>query len=245
MGHETKNGISYIMRNRYPACTMPEGEQGTAQITRFTIKEDDAFIHNIRSELHGNSQMEIPPGTYTRLLVKGGIMMSDTPWELRDMSELAFQAGIGGHGLINGLGLGCAVELCFYQGMEKLTVIELNQDVIDLVGPYLKARHGDSLEIICADALTWQSPKEAHYSVVWHDIWRDVCLDNLPQIKKLNRRYGRKTDWQSYWAKPELAKMKREYLSMMAKAFNYNPRGSKKYDDLVALREKNKAEIGI
>ena len=150
-----------------------------------------------------------------------------------------------GHALVHGLGLGCAVELLFYEGMEKVTVVELSQDVIDLVGPHLKSRHGDKLEIVCADALTWKPPKGMRYSIVWHDIWPTICLDNLPQIKKLNRRYGGKCDWQSYWAKREMKKMKREYRDTMEFAYSLNPKGSEKYEKLVELDKKNKEEIGI
>ena len=32
-----------------------------------------------------------------------------------------------------------------------------------------------------------------------HDIWDDICLDNLETMATLHRKYGRRCDWQGSW----------------------------------------------
>jgi hypothetical protein len=85
--------------------------------------------------------------------------------------------------------------------VDKVTVIENSPDVIALVGPTLTERYGDRLEIIEADAFTYKPPKGIRYSVVWHDIWPDLCEDNLKTMGTLHRRYGKRCDWQGSWGK--------------------------------------------
>ena len=254
----TIDGVGYVMRGDphtgFPSCTVPEGESGVWKVERFEAwdeKEESVgdFIAHLKMELNGNQHMAVPPGLYTRLGYahneRYNIMMSDTPWELQDMRAMAYIAGIGGRGLIHGLGLGCAVELCMHRGMEHVTVIEKSQDVINLVAPHLKARHGDKIEIICDDALTWKSPKGQRYNLVWHDIWPSITIDNFPEIIRLNRRYGGKSDWQGYWAEYEHQKMKREYKALVKQVRACNPPGSERHEEMEEVLAKNKAETGI
>jgi hypothetical protein len=44
---------------------------------------------------------------------------------------------------------------------------------------------------------------------VWHDIWLDLCTDNLEGMGKLHRKYGRRTDWQGSWEKDRLLSHRR------------------------------------
>ena len=75
--------------------------------------------------------------------------------------------------------------------------------MIDLVGPSFS--HDDRVNIICADAFEWRPPKGVRYNAVWHDIWDDICTDNLPEMTRLHRKYGRRADWQGSWCR-ELCK---------------------------------------
>ena len=59
------------------------------------------------------------------------------------------------------------------------------------------------LNIICADALEWKPPKGTRYNAVWHDIWDNICGDNLDDMKKLHRKYGRRTNWQGSWCRDQ------------------------------------------
>jgi hypothetical protein len=44
--------------------------------------------------------------------------------------------------------------------------------------------------------------------VAWHDIWNDLCGDNLPLMARLNRRYGRSVEWQGAWGQSWLRRMR-------------------------------------
>jgi len=57
------------------------------------------------------------------------------------------------------------------------------------------------VEIIHADAFEYKPPKDVKYTCVWHDIWDDICGDNLPEMTKLHRKYGKKAIYQDSWCK--------------------------------------------
>lgn len=137
------------------------------------------------------------PGTYTRLMRGSTLVMSDTPDEKRDHYDFVRRAR--GHVLIHGLGLGMVLGAVLGKlEVSSVTVIELSQDVINLVG----ASYDDPrVTIVCADALTWEPPKGARFGAVWHDIWDDICSDNREDMKLLHRRYGRRSTWQGSWGR--------------------------------------------
>jgi hypothetical protein len=216
--------ISYIDRYK---VDLPEGTSGDWSIERFEVGKQDASMERIRSVVTGSNRL-VREGHYTMLKCGHQTIMSDTSDEIRDhMGAVAEAERHGGHVLINGLGLGMVAaailnaelhcEECSgypHRGgctcepvaskrytVDKVTVIENSPDVIALVGPTLKERYGDRLEIIEADAFTYKPPKGIKYSVVWHDIWPDLCEDNLKGMGTLHRRYGRRCDWQGSWGK--------------------------------------------
>ena len=152
----------------------------------------------------------VPEGNYTKLQRKGAwdVTMSDTPDEYHDHFEPIHQAT--GHVLLNGLGLGCVLQCCAEkEGVTKITVIERSEDVIALVAPHYQAKYGDKIEIIQADAFEYKPPKGVRYNVVWHDIWDNLCEDNLPEMHRLHRKYGRRTDWQGSWGRAQTERQKR------------------------------------
>lgn len=178
---------------------------GNAEIHVYEIDEEAAAF----SYLRGGRDQGIPMGTYTRLLVNDDIMMSDTPFEYR--SHIDFFMRACGEILINGLGLGCCLDYLLKTKssvIDHITVIEKNENVIKLVSPYFDG--DDRVIIIHADAFEYKPPKGKTYNVVWHDIWVDMCLDNLPQMTKLHRKYGRRCDWQDSWQKTYLQRIKRK-----------------------------------
>jgi predicted membrane-bound spermidine synthase len=125
------------------------------------------------------------------------MIMSDTPAEVADHRELIHVAS--GSVLLNGLGLGVAARLILAKPVvTDVTIIELSPDVIKLVSPHIS---DPRLTIIEADAFTWQPPRGKRFNAVWHDIWDDICSDNLPGMHKLHRRYGRRADWQGSWCR--------------------------------------------
>lgn len=140
------------------------------------------------------------PGEYTVLYRGEELWMSDTEPEWRDHTEAYYQMRRrGGRVLINGLGLGMIVKAALeLDNVEHIDIVEIDADVIALVGPHyddprVTIHHGD------AYTMTW--PVGTRWSVAWHDIWVDMSEDNLPEMTKLHRSYGRRVDWQDSWGK--------------------------------------------
>lgn len=170
---------------------IPDGEHGEAKVESFYVSEKDSFFSQIRGDT-------VKPGHYKRLYVGGKLMMSDTSKEFRDHMHFLHQAK--GDVLINGLGLGCCLQVVLNKPeVTSVTVIERSSDVIKLVGPSFP-----EAKIINDDAFTWKPEKGQTFDAVWHDIWPDICADNLPEMHKLHRRFGRKSDWQGSWSRETL-----------------------------------------
>jgi len=185
---------------------VPEGRSGDWAIEQFTISEKEAKFANAQSMFCG-VRTYYRPGTYTRLIGKApdfvNPMMSDTPDEILDHLSVIQEAR--GQILVNGLGLGMVLQAMLRKTeVEHVTVIEESPDIIALVEPHYRKMFGDKFTIIQADAFTWEPPKGKRYDVVWHDIWENICMDNLQQMAKLHRKYGKRCNWQGSW--------KREYL---------------------------------
>ena len=51
------------------------------------------------------------------------------------------------------------------------------------------------------DAFEYKPPKGKRYDAVWHDIWDGICTDNLKDMKKLHRKYGKNSNYQASWAR--------------------------------------------
>lgn len=188
---------------------VPEGEHGDCRIERFTVDQDGSVM-SVLSSGFGRS---VPPGTYTRLMrgrsLGGTLVMSDTRDEIRDHISVIHRAK--GHCLVNGLGIGMVLQaMARKEEVTKVTVIEINPDVIALVGPHYEQRFGDKIEIIEMSAFDYKPPKGIRYGVVWHDIWDHLCSDNLPEMHKLHRKYGRRTDWQGSWGRGLCERQKRQ-----------------------------------
>jgi hypothetical protein len=179
-------------------CRVPDSESTRWKIETFVVNSTDAKFFNFQ-----NRGRYIKPGAYKRLILKGflgGTMMSNTPAEIYDHME--FSNNAKGHILINGLGLGIVLEMVLNNPeVTKITVIEKDPEIIQLVAPFFA--NEPKIEIICADAFDYQPPKGIRYGAVWHDIWMNICSDNLPEMTKLHRKYGKKTDWQGSWCKEE------------------------------------------
>lgn len=181
---------------------IPDGISGIWKVSTFEVKDKELsqMISLIKT---GRG---CPAGIYKRLTRNGAVIMSNTPDEIRDFIHFVLHAQ--GNVLINGLGLGCVIKaLLDKDKITKITVIEQSEDVIKLVAPHFT---DNRVEIINADAFTYEPPKGIKYDYVWHDIWDDICSDNLEEMSKLHRKYGRKTDWQDSWAKGICQKQKRQ-----------------------------------
>jgi len=171
---------------------LPEISKGDWTISKFTVDRID-----FRSLFYGRA---VPlEETFTKLSRGGTLIMSDTPAEMRDHYDAVINAK--GNCLINGLGLGMVLKnILLRQKITKVTVVEISQDLIDLVAPYY---NDNRVTFVHANALEYTPPKGERYNMVWHDIWDYICTDNLPEMEKLHRKYGKRTDWQGSWCKEE------------------------------------------
>jgi hypothetical protein len=178
---------------------IPEGELDGYRVEKFTVTEKDENFGRLRARISFSSHGRfVPQGTYTRLIHERALLMSDTPDEIRDHFEAIQRAK--GHCLVNGLGLGVVVRGMLEKSeVEKVTVIEIASQVVKLVGSHFLKQYGDRLTIHTADALEWKPPRGQRYDIVWHDIWPNINTENLPEMHKLHRKYGRRCDWQGSW----------------------------------------------
>lgn len=178
---------------------VPDGKSGNWSVESFTVSKEDEKFEQLRAAISSSSRGRYTPaGTYKALKCNNKTIMSNTPDEIRDFRYFIHKAT--GKVLVNGLGLGVILKaLVDKPDIEHVTVIEISQDVINLVGPTFK--DNPKVTIIHADAFTYKPPKGVRYNAVWNDIWDDICIDNLESMSKLHRKYGKKTDFQDSWGR--------------------------------------------
>jgi spermidine synthase len=139
--------------------------------------------------------------------------MSDTPAEKADHYEAVHMIENlpAKRVLINGLGLGMVLKAALsFDHVEHVDVVEIDQRVIDLVGPhYLK---DPRVTIIHEDALkqTKKWPKGTRWDVVWSDIWPDINTDDLADHTTFGYAYGRRSQWQGSWLHDRLISRRRQ-----------------------------------
>ena len=173
---------------------VPDGVSGEWKVESFTVQEKE-LSQMISMMKYGRG---VPAGNYKKLTRNGYLVMSNTPDEISDFWRFACRAK--GSVLVNGLGLGVLLKALLNKPeITEVIVIEKSSDVIKLVGEtYLK---DSRVTIINADAFDYKPPKGKRFNAVWHDIWDDICGDNLPEMKTLHRKYGRKTNYQESWCR--------------------------------------------
>ena len=182
---------------------IPEGSSGPWTVVRHTVSEEQAKLASLRAAMNG-SRRRVPAGTYTGLQREGRLWMSDTPDEMDDHAETYREAvSRGGRWLINGLGLGMVVQaLLSLENVEHVDVVENDADVIALVAPAFQAEiDAGRLTIHHGDAYTIQWSPGLKWTGAYHDLWADICTDNLDEMSKLHRKYGRRVQWQTSWCK--------------------------------------------
>ena len=194
--------MTEVWWNQYKV-DVPENRIGDWAVERFEITEEGAKLFNLRASLHGLGYRFVIPGTYSSLTYRGHLVMSDTRAEIQD--HLGIIGRAKGKVLLNGLGLGLVLRACLLKpDVDHITVIEIAPEVISLVEPHLRERFDDKFVIHAGDALSWKAPKNSRWDVVWHDIWDSLCTDNLPDMHRLHRRYGHRSDWQGSWGRETL-----------------------------------------
>lgn len=184
------------------AVEVPEGTRGSVTVERFTVEAQS--LENMRLAFDGRG---CRPGTYTRLLRNGHLWMSDTTAERRDHigPALAIRAGGVESVLIGGLGLGMILRVALTTpGVRTVDVVEIDQDVVDLVGPHyekMAADVGVDLRLHRDDLFTHRWPTGSRWDVAWFDVWENLCVDNLDSMARLGRSYGRRCGWWGCWGR--------------------------------------------
>lgn len=175
-------------------CTIPPSTRGSWTIEKFTVEID---LQNMRMMRDGRGCL---PGEYTRLVHKTrGVVMSDTTAEIDDQSEPYWHAR--GRCLVHGLGLGCTVKgLLSRPEVASIDVVEVDADVIALVEPHLRC---DRLVVHHADCFKKRWGTNVRWGVVWHDIWDNICGDNLSEMERLRAKFRGKCKWQGCWGEEE------------------------------------------
>ena len=129
---------------------------------------------------------------YVNLIQKGkGVMMSDTPMERN--TNRHFIENANGDVIVFGLGLGMIIiPLLSDENIKSITVVELYQDLIDTVVPFLKPFDTQNkLKVVQGDCFDYTPEKGAKYDTIYFDIWRDICDDNYEEQKKLTRKFSK------------------------------------------------------
>lgn len=185
---------------------IPEGQIGNARIEHFEVTPEESKFSKIRSICSSDRSAYIKVGKYARLIIDNEIMMSDTDMEKRSNSYVINNAN--GHVLIAGLGLGMIIlPLLDKPEIKSITVVEKNQNVINLIYPYLKS---SKLTVINADIFEWKPEKTIKYDCIYFDIWAIITTENIPEIKRLHYKFKNKLNrdnpncWMKSWQYEEL-----------------------------------------
>lgn len=175
---------------------IPDGKSGEWIVDTILVSEEEARFDLFNALRNGIAPVKA--GNYKRLRRGSVTVMSNTPMEVRTNLPIIMKAT--GNVLINGLGIGMVLtEILKKERVKSVTVVEKSEDVIKLVGPSFA--NDERVSIVHADAFEFKPPKGIKYDAVWHDIWDEICPDNLPQMKKLHRKYGKYALWQGSWSR--------------------------------------------
>ena len=184
----------------FKVSNIPEGVSGNFEIVHFDLSKSDALRYNVRHISHGYSS--VAKGSYVRLMENSETWMSNTDMERRINTEFKMEAR--GNVLIFGLGIGAILE---WLGDEinklNITIVEKNQDVINLVAPYLP----DNIKVVCGDAFEFVPDEDQKFDTIYFDIWINICEDNFEQMKELESRaksWANPGAWISSWSKNEI-----------------------------------------
>lgn len=185
-----------------PACASPDG---SVAVRPMEVSEWEIQM----SWAGGPASRGTRPGTFTKLVVDGTLWMSDVQAEYIDHFEAIEQAH--GRVLLNGLGLGCVLKAILAKdSVEHVDVVEIDRRVIDLMvenAPWVTdervtVHHDDAFSA----AKSWAVG--TRWDVAWHDVWLHLTEDNLAEMARLHRSYGRRVGWQGSWGK-ELLELNR------------------------------------
>lgn len=165
---------------------VPPGGDGRVSIRHVEVSELESSRRDMQANVLGSIDEYEAPGTYVKLFIDGDIWMDDGFMERHTHAEVLSKA----HGsvLIGGLGIGMvACGILQSPDVTHVTILESNQQVVDLVAPHVLAFSSKPCQIILADVFSYET--DSVYDVIWMDIWRTRSTDNLIQMAYLNEAY--------------------------------------------------------
>ncbi len=141
---------------------------------------------------------------------KNEVVMSDS-W-MEQHTNINFIRNANGHVLIAGLGLGMILlAIQDKPEVESITVVEINQSVIDLVLPILQKHLNGKITVICSDIHTFIPEKK--FDVIYCDIWNDISGDNWDEMILLTKKFkyevnrSNKDSFLDHWRKSDTKRM--------------------------------------
>lgn len=157
---------------------------------------------------------DLEPGTYVKLVGKeNGIMMSDTPMEIRTNREFIEEA----HGdvLIAGLGMGLVVlSIQDKPEVKRVVVVEKYHELADFILSQIP--YNTKVFVYVDDIFSFELNAGTKFDTIYFDIWDEISGDNYPQTKVLHKRFRKYLNkdsnlhwWMDSWRR---ADFKRKYF---------------------------------
>ena len=173
--------------------SLPTGISGDYIVTEYTNETESKYWQqylNMKNESHDR---------YT-VLIK-----DDCPMPIMQDSEAEYNEhqwlwdNATGDVLVGGLGIGMIHQpLIDNPNVTSVTIIELEQDVVDLVWEH--CAKDDSFTLVVADFETWIPPEDSSFDTVWADTW---LVDNPLKMKEyrtlITDRYSQYTSNIGFW----------------------------------------------
>jgi hypothetical protein len=190
-----------------------EGESERFKLECFEVTESDVKHCQMLDRIHARMDYDgLVVGWYVRLRRKDmcqDVVMSDTWMEKRSNRDVLDHAN--GNVLIAGLGIGMVFSaLTKKPEVTHITVVEKEQEVIDLVGSQF---HYDNVTIVHSDIHNYETTEK--FDTIYFDIWDNICGDSWQEIKSLQKKFKRNINrknpmwWMSSWKKDEIMHLSR------------------------------------
>ena len=186
-GNKTR-GLIDVGKYKFGIRTFPYYESGSVTFLRMGIRRSRLPIYQSDYEYYSTGACMFTGPVHIPILYKGNSpWMSLTPMEVYTLREALRYAR--GHVLIAGLGMGWLTEKILEKdNVNKVTQIELDEDVISFFGKPIKEKYGDKIDFIHADIydfLEQVDPKQ--FDSMIFDIWKDYggasCDEDFQSIK--------------------------------------------------------------
>lgn len=181
---------------------LKDAEKGKWEIKNFQVTNEGLGLENLRMVRDGYPHRVIPPASYVKLAHETrGVVMSDTPAEAWEHQDALLAKG---RVLVAGLGVGLvAGSLAAKDDVSEVVVVEIDQDVIDLVGPYY--HDNPKITIVKGDIFDYLSSPAGAFDFAWFDIWDSITGDNLDEMACLIQKADRLGIGSAAWGQRHMA----------------------------------------